>query len=135
MASFAWDQSYSVRVEQLDDQHKGLFTTINELNEAMRTGHGKDVIGEVVDRLAVYTRTHFLREELLMQQCGYPRLAEHKAQHQALMASVEKYKRDLFEGRNPNTVEVLNFLRTWLTEHIRNSDKAYSDHLNAHGIH
>ena len=36
MATFAWDQSYSVQVEQLDAQHKVLFETINELAEDIR---------------------------------------------------------------------------------------------------
>jgi hemerythrin len=134
MALFAWDDSYSVHVSQLDAQHKVLFDTINELAGAMRTGHGQQVIRDVVERLAAYTRTHFLREELLMQQCGYPQLAQHRAQHSKLMADVEKYRNDLAEGRNPNTVAVLAFLQSWLVEHIRGSDKAYSDHLNAHGI-
>jgi hemerythrin-like metal-binding protein len=92
------------------------------------------VIREVVGELAIYTRTHFLQEEVLMKKTGYPDLAAHQEQHSKLMAEVDKYKVDLFEGRNPNTIAVLNFLRDWLVGHIQKSDKAYSDHLNAHGI-
>lgn len=134
MATFAWNESYSVKVQQLDAQHRKLFETINSLADAMRVGKGEEVIREVVERLAIYTRTHFLQEEVLMQQTGYPGLLAHRAQHQQLMGDVEKYKQELEAGHKPNTVAVLGFLQKWLVEHIRKSDQAYSDHLNAHGV-
>ncbi len=135
MSAFAWSESYSVRVKQLDAQHQTLFNTINSLAEAMRQGQGEIVIREVVNKLAIYTRVHFLQEEVLMQRSDYPQLIAHKAEHSKLMASVEDYKRDLDSGKKPNSIAVLAFLQTWLVEHIRKSDKAYSDHMNAHGIH
>lgn len=134
MATFAWNESYSVRVQQFDAQHQKLFEIINTLADAMRAGKGEDVIREVVGNLAVYTRTHFLQEEVLMRHTGYPGLPLHQQQHAALITDVEKYKTALDDGRHPDTVEVLNFLRRWLVEHIQKSDKAYSAHMNAHGV-
>ena len=135
MATFAWNESYSVHVRQFDPQHQKLFQIINSLADGMRVGKGEDVIREVVGQLAVYTRTHFLQEEVAMRQTSYPGLTAHQAQHNKLMADVEKYKNDLDEGRKPNTIAVLNFLQKWLVDHIQHSDKAYSDHLNTHGVH
>ncbi len=134
MSTFAWDDSYSVGVHQFDAQHQKLFQIINSLADAMRVGKGEDVIREVVGQLAVYTRTHFLQEEVAMRQTGYPDLASHQVQHNKLLADVEKYKSDLLEGRKPNLVAVLNFVQNWLVQHIQKSDKKYSDHLNAHGL-
>lgn len=134
MATFAWNESYSVRVRQLDQQHQKLFQLINSLADAMSGGRGDGVVRETVDQLAIYTRTHFLQEEALMRQTGYPELATHKELHRRLMEDVERYKSDLQEGRAVNTAALLNFLRQWLVEHIRRSDKAYSEHLNAHGV-
>ncbi|HVT98571.1 MAG TPA: bacteriohemerythrin [Acidobacteriaceae bacterium] len=134
MATFAWSDAYSVKVQQFDAQHQKLFEIINSLADAMRAGQGEDVIREVVGQLAVYTRTHFLQEEVAMRQAGYPDLPAHQAQHSKLMAEVEKHKKELDEGRKPNLVAVLNFLRDWLVQHIQKSDKKYSDHLNAHGM-
>jgi len=134
MSAFVWNDSYSVHVEHFDAQHRKLFEVVNSLDEAMRAGRGDEVMRDVVHRLAVYTRTHFLQEEVAMRRTGYPAMAAHRAEHQALMAEVEKFKKDLDEGRQPNTVVVLDFLREWLVNHIRKSDRAYSDHLNAHGV-
>jgi len=134
MSTFVWNDSYSVHVHQFDLQHQKLFEIINALADAMRVGKGEDVICEVVGQLAVYTRTHFLQEELAMRQTGYPGLAAHQQQHNKLLVDVEKYKTDLLEGRKPNLVAVLNFVREWLVQHIQKADKQYSDHLNAHGL-
>jgi hemerythrin len=134
MSTFAWNDTYSVHVQQFDAQHQKLFAIINELADAMRVGKGDDVIRDVVGQLAVYTRTHFLQEEVAMRQTGYPGLAAHQEQHTKLMAEVERYKSDLLEGRKPNIIAVLNFLRQWLVNHIQTTDKKYSDHLNQHGV-
>ncbi|HEY1502058.1 MAG TPA: bacteriohemerythrin [Acidobacteriaceae bacterium] len=134
MSTFAWNDSYSVNVHQFDAQHKKLFAIINELADAMRVGKGDDIIREVVAQLAVYTRTHFLQEEVAMRQTGYPDFASHQAQHNKLMADVEGYKKDLDEGRKPNVIAILNFLQKWLVDHIQKIDKKYSDHMNTHGV-
>jgi hemerythrin-like metal-binding protein len=134
MAIFAWNESYSVRVQQMDEQHRKLFDIINSLAEAMRGGKGDDVVRDTVEQLAVYTRTHFLQEEALMQKTGYSGLAAHKELHRKLMEDVEQYKRALEEGRSASPISLLNFIRQWLVHHIREADKAYTDHLNAHGV-
>jgi hypothetical protein len=58
MAVFEWNQSYSVKVTQLDQQHQTLFQTISELQEALRVGHGKVVVGKVLQKLIDYTKSH-----------------------------------------------------------------------------
>jgi hemerythrin len=39
-----------------------LFEIVSELYTAMRSGHGKDMAGEVLDRLIEYTDKHFAAE-------------------------------------------------------------------------
>lgn len=134
MAIFAWNESYSVRVRQMDEQHEKLFEIINGLAEAMSIGKGDEVLRDTVEQLAVYTRTHFLQEEVLMRQTEYPGLAAHRQEHRKLMEDVEQYKRALEEGRSASPISLLNFVRQWLVHHIRESDRAYSDHLNAAGV-
>jgi len=85
----------------------------------MRAGKGGDVIRDVVGQLAVYAQTHFLQEEVLMKQTGYPGLPAHQQQHASLMADVEKYKSALNAGKNLDTVAILDCLRSWLVDHIQ----------------
>ena len=47
MALITWNDTLSVNVEEIDQQHRTLIAMINELNEAMKLGKGKDVLGKI----------------------------------------------------------------------------------------
>jgi hemerythrin len=133
--AFQWSASYSVKVEEMDDQHKKLFEIIRELYAAMRAGHGKDVMGEVLRRLIDYTVLHFKAEEKLMEKNGYPALAAHRAEHKALTDKVVTYKRNFDSGTAAMSLELMTFLQDWLQSHIKNVDQKYGDFMNAAGVH
>lgn len=135
MALITWDQSYSVKVKRCDDDHRKLFDLVNALNDAMRVGKGNTVVGKIVAELGNYTKTHFKTEEALMAQTKYPALAGHKVEHQKFVAQVDQFQKDLDDGVAGDSVAVLEFLKDWLTKHIRQVDQNYSAHLNASGIH
>ncbi|HSY04186.1 MAG TPA: bacteriohemerythrin [Acidobacteriaceae bacterium] len=134
MALFTWNDSYSVKVELCDAQHKKLFVIINNLADAMRMGRGQDVVTATVGELPQYTRTHFQQEEALLRTANYPQLASHQEQHRRFIADVEALERDSSAGQAANSIKVLNLLRDWLLNHIQKTDKQYSAHLNAAGI-
>jgi hemerythrin len=135
MALFVWNDSYSVKVELCDAQHKKLFAIINDLAEAMRTGKGNAVVNRTVGELVQYTRTHFQQEEALLRKANYPQLASHQELHRKFMNDVEALQKQARQGIAASAVEVLNMLRDWLLNHIQKTDKAYSGFLNAAGIH
>jgi len=68
MALVTWDQSYSVSVKKLDEQHQKLFSLLNILHEAMRQGKGQAVVEDTLRELATYTVTHFRAEEELLRK-------------------------------------------------------------------
>jgi hemerythrin len=135
MSLITWDQSYSVKVAQLDDDHQKLFSYVNTLHEAMHAGKGSSVIQSIVADLVNYTQTHFHREEALMEQTKFPGREAHRREHQKLIAQVGNFRKALDSGERVNTVAVLEFLREWLTKHIHGMDKGYSTHLNSNGVH
>ena len=65
---FVWEEKFSVGNEDIDTQHKGLFSLGNELFEASRT----QSIKPIIMRLYKYTREHFSSEEEMMKRIGYP---------------------------------------------------------------
>lgn len=132
--SFQWSDNYSVKVDAMDTQHKKLFEIIRELYTAMRSGHGKDVAGDVLRRLIDYTVRHFAEEEKLMEKHGYPLLVQHKAEHKALTDKVVAFKKDFDAGTVGITADLMRFLQEWLTNHIQTVDKKYGDFLNSHGV-
>jgi len=131
---FEWRNEYSVEIGSVDAQHKVLFATASELYNAMVSGHSKDVMGRLLDRLIQYTKTHFAHEERLMQQCGYPSFEAHKAQHDALTARVMKFQSDFQQGRVTMSVQLLQFLKDWLAQHIQETDRQYIPVMKAKSV-
>jgi len=129
-----WDEKYSVKVKRLDDQHKILFNIINDVSEAMDAGEGNQVLGDILDSMASYSKVHFFSEEKFMQDCDYPDLDKHKKEHQYFVTRVQGFKKNLEDEKNALSKDVIDFLKTWLTEHILVKDAKYSTFLNEKGI-
>lgn len=133
--AFQWDTRYSVKVGAMDDQHKKLFEIVHELYEAMHSGQGKQVAGDVLKRLIDYTEHHFAAEEKLMEKNGYSHLAQHRVEHRDLEKKVRVFKKEFDQGSKTITLELMTFLQNWLTNHILNVDQKYGDFLNTKGVH
>ncbi len=134
MALVKWDPSYSVKVVRCDEDHKKLFALINTLHDAMLVGKGGEKVNQVVKELSDYTKFHFSAEEGLLEKVKYPALDSHRVQHKDFIGKVEKFQADVKAGKGGNTIAVLEFLKTWLTTHIKQTDQKYSAHMNANGV-
>jgi len=132
--TFCWTERYSVNIAVLDRQHQALFDTVNELKEALTSGHGSSVVDEVLEQLFEYALTHFAAEELLMTEHDFPGLETHRAEHQRFAQTIEKFREDYQAGKTGVPVELMLFLQSWLQEHLLKCDKAYSAYLNARGV-
>jgi hemerythrin len=134
MALIQWDEKYSVKVADMDKEHLVWIGLINDLHEAMRSGQGKNKVGEVMDGLVAYTRTHFAHEEIMLTQSTYPDLATHKQIHKDLIKKVEDLQKKQRDGSLTLSMEVMSFLKDWLINHIQSVDIKYGDFFNAKGI-
>ncbi len=134
MSLIQWNDSFSVNVVKIDQEHQKLFEIINELTDAMKAGHGKDVLGNILDQLISYTASHFQREEKYFQQVKYADTVAHKKEHVVFVQKVTDFKREFDEGRAAVSVNILQFLSKWLQNHIKGTDQKYSGFLNEKGI-
>jgi hemerythrin-like metal-binding protein len=129
-----WTESLSVQVAQFDEEHKKLIAMIDELREAMREGRGKEIIEKILRETADYTVFHFRNEEQAMKRFSYPGLERHKAQHDEFVAKAVDLKESHEQGRVALSVSVLNFLNSWVSDHIQKTDKEYASFFNEHGL-
>jgi len=131
---FPWSDTYSVHIGVVDMQHKNLVGMVNELHAAMTEGRGKDKLGQILSKLIEYTRTHFGTEERLMQTHGYPDYAAHKAEHDRLTRTVLDLEGRFQSNEVALTMDVMDFLKNWLSKHILGSDQRYAPFLNSKGV-
>ena len=135
MPLMTWSDKMSVGVAVFDKDHQVLVGMLNELFDAVNAGRGKEVLGPILDKLIDYTKSHFGREEELMKKWAYPKMTEHMKEHADLAKQVLDVQKKWKEGQSAVlSMEVLNFLKNWLTKHIGASDKAYGPHFNGKGV-
>ena len=91
-------------------------------------------IVETVRGLKDYTTCHFATEERHMSRLKFPALASHQAEHQLFVKTVDDYQRKLDDGKFVVTVEITNFIKDWIKNHILGTDKKYSGFLVSHGV-
>lgn len=135
MPLIVWSNALSVGIDEIDNQHKKLFKIANDLCDALMASAGKQVLGKTLDELIAYTKTHFAYEERIFAQTGYPGTPEHKKEHEDLTNQVIDVQKRFASGASAAlSMEVMNFLRSWLINHIQGTDTKYVSHLKSHGI-
>ena len=129
-----WDHSCTVGVRAMDDQHGILMDAMNELRQAVVHGCGREQVSELLDRLIEFTRMHFWSEEQLMEETGFPGLAEHRAEHHSMLAQILQSAHRVQYGEGVQMRPLLGFLRDWFIEHIESRDCKYGPWMNEHGV-
>ena len=129
-----WDASFATGISKYDQQHKVLFTMVNDLANAMQQKKSKEAVGRVLNGLAEYTVNHFADEERSFSQTHYPEESQHKALHKKLLEQVTELIGKFNAGEPLIAQDVINFLQDWLINHIKGTDKKYGPHLNKNGI-
>ena len=134
MAFFDWKDEYSVGIAQIDTQHKKLVSLLNDLYGAMKEGKGNEILDQVLKGLVDYTKTHFATEENLMKMHKFPGYEDHKKKHEAMAGHVLGLYEKLKQDKKFNTLEIANYLKDWLKNHILGTDKLYRAFLNDKGV-
>ncbi len=133
-ALFQWSDDLSVDIAGIDDQHKTLVGMINELHAAMKMGQSKEALLKIFERLREYTASHFANEEKLFKKHGYPETEEHIAAHKAFVNKVVEWEKAVSSGKATVSMEIMRFLKQWLTGHIMGVDKRYGPFLKQKGV-
>ena len=134
MTLIAWDNKFSVKIDEIDKQHKKLFSMINELYISMKEGRSDASLIETINGLIDYTHTHFRNEERYMVKFEYPGYVRHKKEHDEFVAEVKGFHKKLIKGEASLTLEILVFLKDWITKHINGSDQKYAPYFHEKGL-
>ncbi|MGC8765664.1 MAG: bacteriohemerythrin [Brevinematia bacterium] len=129
-----WDESLSVGLNYFDEQHKKLIRIINKLYDSMKERKSREILSEIFNELIDYTKTHFKSEEEMMIKYNYPHYIAHYNEHKKLTEEVLKLQEKYNKGELFISVEVMNFLKDWLSHHILETDKKYGPFLKEKGI-
>lgn len=129
MTVIRWSDDLNTDIDVIDNQHRRIVDCINKLAHAQEH-HSREEVSTVLDELVDYTLSHFAFEESLMEEAGYAFLNAHKKVHQLFVKRVADYQQRFKMGEQIEE-ELMNTLRAWLINHIKNDDKDYSADVRA----
>lgn len=132
MAFFEWNDRYCVGIPSIDDQHKHLFALISNFYEQIRQKQTKQAINDILAGLVEYARTHFLTEETYFKTYNYPLYAVHVAKHSEFIDRVMEFQARFKANELLLPIEIAEFMKTWLTQHVLAEDQRYAPFLKTH---
>jgi len=121
-----WKKEYNTGIAIIDEQHRGIISTINSLYHFIQNGHGEDILESTILIMEQYINIHFQTEEALLRKANYLKYDEHILLHRKWS---ERTKMLTLKNVN-EPAEVLKFLKQWWMEHINIEDRKYISSLN-----
>ncbi|MDO9597522.1 MAG: bacteriohemerythrin [Azoarcus sp.] len=118
-----WTPDLSIGVASLDDDHKKLIDTLNEVYDALLLDRSASILRPALNHLNHYVVDHFAREEAWMCDQNDPNLPRHLTEHLALRDHIERLIALQDMPDDERSIELLIILRNWLLGHITHSDR------------
>lgn len=129
MSHIIWKESFNIGIHELDEQHKKLIEIINEMYDAQKFGTAQIIIKDIMNRLVDYTHYHFSMEEEMHKENRFPKINEHKLEHQEFIERLTVLKRDSDKNNLLLSLKTLDFLKDWTINHILGSDRDFSEYM------
>ncbi|MDL2220000.1 hemerythrin family protein [Ruminococcaceae bacterium OttesenSCG-928-O06] len=121
-----WKEHYKIGVEQIDQQHKQLIMTTEELLQGLKDGSvGRKESRQIMAFLKDYIRVHFSTEEMYQEAIGFSLRAEHKKIHEAFSEGLKEFEYKLIRADYDPALmqELAAMLTRWWVFHIMREDK------------
>lgn len=134
MKTINWRDEFSVGVDEMDRQHKKLLAMINRLIEEQHTLTDQKTIAELLDGMIEYAQEHFRAEEYLMAEYDYDRKTWQEMRHKEFIEKTISFMTAADIGPNILSVALLDFLSSWLINHILTEDMQYKEFFRSKGL-
>jgi hemerythrin len=123
---FVWtEEEYGLHVDSMDNEHQQLIAKMNLLYDAVAVKDPYETLLLLVNDLASYTVKHFSDEEAYMEKINFQGLATHKIIHKQLLDQFQGFV-EKFKAQKALSDDFFNFLKVWLTGHIKGIDMKYA---------
>lgn len=129
---FVWSKEFETGSNAIDEQHKELFSRIDELSLAIYNGNARRNLHSMITFLERYIEEHFHTEEEIMEMAGYPHLSNHRQIHKEFNKMFEGFKLD-FQKKGGDSYLAIHLdkeIRKWWREHVLNEDMRYVPYLD-----
>lgn len=129
--TFEWKEAYSVKIKEIDEQHRKLFNMILNLESVSHNTDFNLLIKQILEDLMEYVNIHFETEEYYLKKCDYAATDIHISLHDEMKNDLNQ-KINMFFSRDITALDIIglhNFLLNWLKHHILEQDQMYVEAL------
>ena len=116
-------QEARLGVPQMDGEHSFQITLLRAIRDAA-AGSDREQAVELIDQLDDYTNMHFLFEETLMIQRGYPDHQAHRREHDHLIEELRGLRQAVTNRVEETPLTEADAIEQWLLNHIQTFDRA-----------
>jgi len=134
MLFMEWTENFSVKVPSIDEQHKKFIGLINDFYSGFNEKSIKERMTELIRGLKDYAVYHFSTEEKYMEMYNFPGYKSHKSEHEIFIEKISGISERYESCRLVVSLEITNFIKDWLTNHILGTDKKYSQLFIEKGV-
>ena len=127
MLYIIWNDRNMLGIPIIDEQHRGIVSTINSFHYFIQEGKGLNALQPTLDILRQYTFIHFKTEEALITAAEYPDLENHIKMHSMLAEKTNQIAEEAVSNNEPELALV--FLKDWWLSHINREDSKYSSYV------
>jgi hemerythrin-like metal-binding protein len=129
MTLLQWQANFSIGIEEVDHEHRGLIELINRLHDALGTERAGERVEAFLGEIFADISAHFALEEKVMRDRRYDALAEHKADHERLLDELRDLMDRQADGRVLDDTRFAARLAEWFTGHFQSHDARLHRHL------
>ena len=122
--TYAWTPDLATGDTVIDNQHKLIFSAVNDLFEAYQSGKERQEVEKTMGFLREYAVSHFAEEEKLQEKYNYPDYLAHKQLHTEFKELIQRLAAKMSkDGPTDNfIIEVCTTIGEWLFSHVKEQD-------------
>jgi hemerythrin len=127
MAFLIWSPKYEVGIRELDEQHKHCVELLNNLCNSLLEKNMKLHLVSLLYEAIEYTNYHFSEEERLMQNIGYPLLADQKKLHMEMSKRFEDLRGRIVRDEPVVPDLLVKEMKRWFKTHIITENRKFTE--------
>ena len=124
-----WKIEYDVGQETFNEHHKELINLQNQMVNLINLNTPPLELQGLLSKLIKYADRHFQAEEAEMKRVDFPGLKNHHEEHNKFVVDIfnmcTELNKPFFKSET-----LLQFINTWIVEHILISDMKYKDYFS-----
>lgn len=121
-----------VGLRRYDEEHQRMGDLINQIHQAALERRDRSLCQALLERFQQATRNHFDSEEAALRETGFPDHEAHAEEHTQLLSALRDMQQR-YQSGSLSALILVDFLRNWLIQHIKLSDRKYAAHLRRQG--